>query len=97
MRELTHLKRGPGATPHPVRWKAERDVAAAFVPGVRGRSPVRGVIDIRLAHQLLGELTEGHTPHRPFDKNNHQLGKGQARRKVSQVSRVKQALVEQGM
>ena len=77
--------------------KAEQDVAAAFDPGGRGRLPVIRVIDIRLAHQLLGKFTEGPTPHRPFDKNNHQLGKVEARRKVSQVSSMKQALVEQGI
>jgi len=30
----------------------------------------RGV-DVRWAHQLPGKTTEGHTPHRPFDKNDH--------------------------
>ena len=36
--------------------------------GKRGRLPVIGRIDIRLAHQLPGELAEEHIPHSPSSK-----------------------------
>ena len=47
-----------------------QDMAAVFVPSGRGRLPVIGRIDVRLALQLPGKAAEGHTTtfHYPFDK-----------------------------
>ena len=50
-----------------------QDVVAVFVRSERGLAVIGG-IDVRLAHQLPGKLTETHTPHCPFDKNSHWLG-----------------------
>ena len=73
MGELTHLKQGPGVTPHCVLQTVVRIWWQS--PG-KGRLPVIGGIDVRLAHQLPGKPAEGHTPHPNFDKNNHSLGPG---------------------
>ena len=78
---------------------SRQDKGAAFAPG-GGKEEVtsyRGIV-IRWAHQLPGKPAEGHAPHSPADKNNHQLGsgvstwEGQSREWVW----VKQALVGQG-
>ena len=42
-------------------------------------------IDVRWAHWFPGKLAAGHGPHHLFNKNNHQLGRRQVRRKVSHV------------
>ena len=46
-----------------------QDVAADFAPrmGREGFLAV-GEIDVRLAHQLPGKLTEEYVPRRPFDR-----------------------------
>ena len=47
---------------------SRQDMAAVFTPGGKGRLPVIGAIDIRLAHRLPREPAEGHSPHCFFDK-----------------------------
>ena len=45
-----------------------QDMAAVFTPWGRGRLPVIGGVDVRLAHQLPRKLAEGHASHHLFDK-----------------------------
>ena len=47
------------------------DMAAVFTPRGKGRLPVIGEVDIRLAGWLPGKLAEGHSPYCPFDKDSH--------------------------
>ena len=55
--KLTRLKHGPGGTPHCVA-DGRQDAAAVFTRGGKGRFLVTGGIDVRLARQLPGKLTE---------------------------------------
>ena len=51
-------------------WAADsrQDLVAYLAPGGRGRLPVIGGVNLRLAHRLPGKLAGGHATHRPFDK-----------------------------
>ena len=65
-----------------------QDVMAVFILWGRwGDTSYRGT-DIRLAHQLHGNLAKEYDPHGSFDKDNHWLGRRYACRKVGHVSRV---------
>ena len=73
-----------------------QDMAAVFAPRMgRERFLAVGEIDVRLAHQLPGKLTEEHVPRSPFGKlswwrcsERPLAGAGQVCRKVSHMSRV---------
>ena len=69
--ELICLKQGPRVTHQHVWQMVGQDMASVFAPGRKGRLPVIGEIDVRLAHWLAGKLAEQHTPHCPFVKNSH--------------------------
>ena len=46
-----------------------QDMAAVFAPRMgREEFLAVGEIDVRLAHQLPGKLTEEYVPRRPFDR-----------------------------
>ena len=79
--------------------EAGRTWPQSLLLGAGGSLAVTGEIGLTLAHRLPGKPAEGQAPHRPSDKNNHQLSLGQACREVSHVIgvSVKQALVKQGM
>ena len=49
---------------------SRQDMAAVFTSGRRGRLPVIGEIDVRLAFQLPGKATERYAPNHTFDKQN---------------------------
>ena len=49
---------------------SRQDMAAVFTPSRRGRLPVIGEIDVKLAFQLPGKATEGYAPNHTFDKHN---------------------------
>ena len=51
------------------------DMVAGFPPR-EGEIANYGEIDLWLVHWLPGKPAEGHAPHSPFAKNNHQLGPG---------------------
>ena len=76
-------------------------MTAVFTPRGKGRLPVIGGNDVRLAHQLPGKPADGHAHHCPFDKEARKItgwGLEQVCRAVGRVSRVwvRPALVEQG-
>ena len=50
----------------PCTSESGQDVAAVFAPGGKGRLPVIGGVDLRLAHRLPGKPAEAHTPHLPL-------------------------------
>ena len=55
MENLTHLKCVPGVTPRHVQWMRDRTcwrVFAGVGRGGKGKLPVIGGTDLRLAHQL---------------------------------------------
>ena len=77
---------------------SRQDMAAVFTPSRRGRLPVIGEIDVKLAFQLPRKATEGYAPNHTFDKRNgefwskartsHSWDLGQVCRKVNHVNRV---------
>ena len=65
------MSEGPGVTHHCVQQTGCRqDMVKSLLLEGKGRLPVTGGIDIRLAHELPGRPAERHCPHRSLDKNN---------------------------
>ena len=69
-----------------MQWMAGRTQCQSLLPPGDGEGAITSYkgTDNRWAHSLAGKPAEGHAPHSPFDKNNHQLRPGW--RKVSHVS-----------
>lgn len=60
VRDHTHSKQVPE---HPGIWQTEAGLAAVIATGGRGRLPVIGEIDVKLAHWSTGKSAEVSAPH----------------------------------